>query len=103
MTTTPPNSTRRAKPLVVRSIALPEIKALRELRHALARGGLPPFDKRTPEDWARIAAFRTIFELLRLLDEYKRRTERGERCRLVEQERDRGPGRLVVEITLEVE
>jgi len=87
----------------VRRLAIPEINALRELRRALARGGIPPLDKRTPEDSARIGAFQTIGALLRLLDEYKRRVEDGQRCRLVEVERSPQPGRILIEIAIEAQ
>lgn len=85
-----------------RVIAIPELKALRELRSALAFGGLPPLARRTPEDSARIAAFRAIEELLHVLNQYRRRIESGERCRLVEREHGREPGRLLVELVIEV-
>jgi len=80
---------------------LPEHKALRELRIALSRGDLPRPARRTAADWARIAAFNTIAELLRLLDEFKRRIEGGERCRLVEIKRPQEPGQLRIEIMIE--
>ncbi|MFT3769637.1 MAG: hypothetical protein QM820_29730 [Minicystis sp.] len=81
---------------------MPELTTLRELRRAFARGGLPPMDKRTAEDCARIASFRTLEELCRVLDEFRRRVESGERCRLVEREHAIEPGRLRVEIVIEV-
>ena len=83
------------------NLALPEHKALCDLRAALANGGLPRVDRRTAYDWARIAAFHTIAELLRILDQFKRRIEEGERFRLVHRERPREPGRLHVEIVIE--
>jgi len=86
-----------------RHLAIPEIRELREARRALARGGIPPLDKRTPEDGARIAAFQTITALLRLLDEYKRRVEDGQHCRLVEVDRGLQPGRLLIEIAIEAQ
>jgi len=90
------------KPPISRRLAIPELKTLRELRRTLAYGGIPAADKRTPEDDARIAAFRAIEELLRLLDEYRRRVERGEHCRLVEREHPLEPGRLLLELAIEV-
>jgi hypothetical protein len=87
----------------VRVLALPELRALREVRKALAYGGLPPAHLRTPEDCARISSFRVIEELLRVLDVYRRRVESGEKCRLVETEHRREPGRLLVELVIEVE
>ncbi len=86
-----------------RTLAIPEMKTLRELRRALARGGLPPIAKRGPEDFARIAAFRAVTALLGLLDDDRRRVERGERCRLVEHEHPILPGRLIVELVIEEE
>jgi hypothetical protein len=85
------------------SLALPELAALRELRRALAHGGLPRMDVRTPADHARIASFRTVEELLWLLDRFRGRIASGERCRLVEREHRRDPDRLVVEISIEVQ
>jgi hypothetical protein len=82
-------------------VALPEVVALRELRRALARGGLPQMGQRTPEDHARIASFRAVEELLALLDHYRGRVTNGESCRLVEREHPREPGRLLIEIVIE--
>jgi hypothetical protein len=87
----------------IRVLALPELKSLREVRKALAYGGLPPTHLRTPEDCARIGAFRVMEELLRVLDVYRRRVESGETCRLVEKEHRREPGRFLVELVIEVE
>jgi hypothetical protein len=83
-----------------RTFLIPERYALRELRRALAPGGLPPRDRRTPEDHARIASFRAIADLLTLLDEYRRRIERGARCEMVEREHVREEGRFLVEIAI---
>jgi hypothetical protein len=80
---------------------LPEHKALRELRLALSRGDLPRPARRTSADWARVATFSTIAELLRFLDEFKRRVEGGEPCRLVEIKQPQQPGRLRIEIVIE--
>jgi hypothetical protein len=96
----PPSSGRR-EPGPVRFFTIPELRLLQELREALARGGMPPPDKRTPEDSARIGAFRTVAELLHLFGRLKRRIEGGERCRLVEREHAREPGRLVIELVIE--
>jgi hypothetical protein len=79
----------------------PEFTALREVRSALGRGGLPSPDQSTPQEQARLASFRTLEELLRILDEYRRRIESGERCRLVEREHERVPGQLLVELVIE--
>jgi len=82
-------------------LAIPEIKAMRELRHALAAGGMPALDKRTPADSARIAGFRLLVELLRLYERFRRRVEAGERCRIVERERPREADRLILELEIE--
>lgn len=87
----------------VRHVAIPEIDTLRELRRALARGGLSAVDMRTPEDCARIASLYVILDLLRLLDEFKRRVEGGERCRLVVVERNAEAGRLAIRIAIEAQ
>jgi hypothetical protein len=96
----PPSSGRR-EPESVRVFAIPELRLLQELRAALARGGMSPRDRRTPEDCARLALFRVEEEVLRLLGQFKRRIEGGERCRLVEKEHAQEPGRLVVELVIE--
>lgn len=82
-------------------LAFRELATLRELRRLLGRGRLPAPDHRTPEDCARIASFRTVEELLGLLDEFERRVGRGERCRLVEREHRPERGRLVIEFSIE--
>lgn len=83
-------------------LAIPELKALQELRRALAHGGLPALDKRTFEDHARIGSFRVQVELIHFLDDYRRRIEGGERCRIVEREHRSEPGRLLIELHIEV-
>jgi hypothetical protein len=83
-------------------LVIPELRTLRELRRSLARGGLPAASQRTPEDWARLAAHRSIAELCRIIDEYRRRVESGERVRLVEHELPTEPGRMRVELVIEV-
>lgn len=85
-----------------RQFAIPEGKTLRELRHVLARGGIPSLDKRTPEADARIVAFRTVQELLRFFEQCRRRVEAGESCHLVEREHPYEPGRLLIEFAIEV-
>jgi hypothetical protein len=87
----------------IRVVALPELRSLRELRKALAYGGLPPAHVRSPEDCARIGSFRVMEELLRVLDAYRRRVESGEACRLVEREHRREPGRFLVELVIEAQ
>lgn len=84
-------------------VAIPEIKALRDLRASLARGGLPAPSRRTPEDHARIAGFRLLGELLRLFEQYRQRVENGERCRIVEREHACAPGQLLIELAIEAE
>jgi hypothetical protein len=86
----------------MRPIALPEIVRLREVRRAVAVGGITPVALRTPEDNARITTFRALAELLQLLDQYRRRVERGEKVRLVEREHVHEEGRMLVEFTIEV-
>jgi hypothetical protein len=83
-------------------LVIPELRTLRELRRSLAHGGLPAIDKRTPEDWARLAAHRSIAELCRILGEYRRRVESGEHVRLVERELPPEPGRMRIELLIEV-
>lgn len=85
----------------VRTVALPEIKTLRELRHIFARGGARTPDCRTPEDWARLASFEVVSGLVSMLEAYRRRVERGERCRLITQKHERPPTRFTVEIVIE--
>lgn len=76
-------------------------RALRELRSAFGRGGLPPRDRRTPEDEARIVAFFVLAELTHILDQFRRAIEQGERRRLVVREHGRQLGKVVIEITIE--
>ena len=84
-----------------RILALPELDALRELRRALARGGLPSRGRRSAADEARLVAFRAVDELVCFLDAYERRVALGEPCRLIEREHAREPGRLTLEIEIE--
>ena len=76
-------------------------RMLRELRVAFGRGGLPPRDRRTPEDEARIAAFFVLKELTHILDQYRRAVEEGKPCRLAVNEHGRQLGKVVIEITIE--
>ena len=80
---------------------LPELKALRELRFTLARGGLAQSVSRTAEGWARFTAFTTIAALLRFLNEFQRRIENSECCRIVEVEHPPQVGRLHIEFIIE--
>jgi hypothetical protein len=86
----------------VRYFSIPEMRALQALRAALAVGGMPALEKRTPEDEARIGLFRLTEEALYLMAQFKRRIEAGERCRLVEREHAREPGRLLFELAIEL-
>jgi hypothetical protein len=87
-----------------RGLALPAwFTTLRELRRELARGALPSSDKRTAEESLQLSAFRVLQEWLRLVDDFRRRVESSERCRLVEREHRPEPGRLVIEIGIEVQ
>lgn len=72
---------------------------MRDLRRALARGG--PTDTRAPEGCARVIAFHFMVDLIRILDEFKRRVEAGESCRLVHVKRSHESGRLQIEIAIE--
>jgi len=85
----------------MRRIAIPEIETLRKLRDVLARGRLRAETERTPEDHARIATFELIAALMRVLDEFKRRVEGGERCRLVRVKCSHERGRLSIELAIE--
>lgn len=85
-----------------RPFVIPEGKTLRELRHTLARGGLRPASQRMPEQDARIVEFRTVQELLRFLEQYRRRIEAGEKCRIMERDHPWEPGRLLIEFAIEV-
>ncbi len=100
MSTPPPDAEAPRAPADL--LATPEFEELRKLRRAFGRGGLPMGDKRTPEDHARIVAFRVLAELLRLLGDYRRRIGNGERVRLVERENPSKEGRLVLDIRIEV-
>jgi hypothetical protein len=85
----------------VTPLVIPEHRTMKALRDTLRVGGLPPLDTRTPEDAARIASYRVVEELLRLLRFFKHRIEEGESCRLVERVHDTEPGRLHLEIAIE--
>src|SRR5690348_9426878 len=62
-------------------LASPEFAELRALRRRLGRGGLP--STRTPEDDARIATHAFLSELLRGLEDFRGKVQRGEQVRLV--------------------
>jgi hypothetical protein len=82
-----------------RLLAAREFATLRDLRQVFARGGLR--SERTPHHDVRLASFRVVVELLRLLEEFRRRIEEGERCRIVEREHARRPGQFVLEFMIE--
>ena len=92
----PGSGTRAQNPLAAESF-----RALRELRTEFGRGGLPPLDRRTPEDDARIVAFFVLNETTHIFDQFRRAVEQGKRCRLVVNEHGRQLGKVVIEITIE--
>jgi len=92
---------KRAAAVACNVLGAPEFDTLRRLRRIFARGGLPAAAERSPEDDARIAAFTTIAELLRILDDFRARVARGEAVRLVAAEQPSERGRMRVEITIE--
>ena len=96
-----PTARPPAKPLPVNPLAAPEFMTLRQVRAELAKGGM--LAQRTPEDHARIAAFRTIEEFLRFVEEYRRRIPSGERCKLVERPHKSETGRVMLEFEIEAE
>ena len=85
----------------MRHLAIPELRALQDIRYVLARGGKPPVDERTPEDCARISAFVVLALLPRILLRFKQKIEAGERCRLVDREHVGEPDRVVIELVIE--
>src|SRR5262245_43323545 len=60
----PPAVGRAAAELPRSPIAAQEFGTLRELRRLFSYGGLPPYESRSPEDYARIAAFFALQELM---------------------------------------
>jgi hypothetical protein len=80
-------------------LASPEFADLRALRRKLGRGGLP--SQRTPEDDARITAHAVLSELLRGLEDFRSRVQRGERVRLVMREEPSPPGVIRAEFVIE--
>ncbi|MFT3764391.1 MAG: hypothetical protein QM820_02555 [Minicystis sp.] len=98
-------SRRPAPPVAIepresRLLAAPPFHALRDLLRAFSRGGMPSRASRTPEEDARLVVFQTLNELVHLLDQFRRRAERGEPVRLLVKERGRQMGRAVVEIAI---
>jgi hypothetical protein len=84
----------------VNPLTAPEFTSLRAIHWSLAEGGLPPDAERTPADDARIAAFFTIQELLRILDEFRRACMRGDLCHLVMNDTGRRRDLVVIDIRL---
>lgn len=76
---------------------------LRLLRRLVGVGGLPPRDKRTAGDEARIAAFRAVQDLVQILEDFGRLIMNGERVRLNVREHGRETRRVVIEIVIEDE
>lgn len=76
---------------------------LRLLVRLVGVGGLPPRDRRTPADEARIAVFYALQELIHLLEIFGRLTTNGERVRLNVREHGREPHRVVIELWIEDE
>jgi hypothetical protein len=92
-----PPSSRRAGLLFA-----PAFKALRDLRQELGKGRIPPVATRAPDESARLAAFHVLNELGHLLDQFRLRIQGGEQCHLVVKEHVHEPGRVVIEIAIEV-
>jgi hypothetical protein len=89
------------KPAVTANpLEAPEFSALRTLRRAFSRGGLPPLLERTPDDEARIAAFFALQQLLLILDEFRRACARGESVHLEIDESGMSPTRLLMTIAI---
>jgi hypothetical protein len=74
---------------------------LRTMRRELVEGGFPPTSKRAPDDWLRFAAFAAINDLLRILNEYRRRTLRGDKCFIFERKHQQKLGHLTLELSVE--
>ncbi|APR77542.1 Hypothetical protein A7982_02889 [Minicystis rosea] len=83
-----------------RLLGAPAFHALRDVLRAFARGGMPSRASRTPDEDARLAVFQTLNELVLVLDQFRRRAERGEAVRLLVTERAREMGRAMVEIAI---
>lgn len=83
-----------------RPLASAPFQALRELLRTFARGGMPSRASRLPEEDARLVTYQTLNELVLLLEQFRRRVERGEPVRIVVIERGRQLGRAVVEISI---
>jgi len=92
---------KRAADVARNVLGAPEFETLRALRRIFARGGLPAAAERSPEDDVRIAAYTTLAELLRLLEDFRARVARGEAVRLVAAEQPSERGRMRVEIAIE--
>ena len=83
-----------------RLLVAPVFHALRDLLRAFSRGGMPSRASRTPDEDARLVVFQTLNELVHVLDQFRRRAERGEAVRLLVTERAREMGRAIVEIAI---
>lgn len=84
-------------------MAIPEFEMLRKLRDLLARSGLRPFNPRTPEDHARVAIFETTTALMRFLEVFKHKVEAGEQCGMRCVRHSPKPGRLLIEIVIDMQ
>jgi hypothetical protein len=72
----------------------------REVLRMFSRGGMPARATRTPDEDAQLVVFRTLHDLVSVLEEFRRRVERGEAVRLFVAERRQELGRAVVEIEI---
>ncbi len=80
---------------------IPGYRALSGLRDALAQVRVPAPVLRSAADWAHVAVFTTVTELLRFQNEFKRRVASGERCRLVEVKHRFDEARFCIEFVIE--
>lgn len=85
-----------ADPLTPRAFA-----TLREVRRELSRGGLPPEHERTAEDHVRIALFEVVSNVLRVVENYRARVQRGEAVRLRTRQIDNTEARARFDVTIE--
>lgn len=82
-------------------LALPAFATLRALRRELSRGGMPAENERTAEDQARIALFVVVSDVLRVLEDFRARVQRGEAVRLRTRPIDNTEGRARFDVTIE--
>lgn len=78
----------------------PLFSTLRRIHRALSRGGMRPLSRRTPEDEVRIAAFRALQQLLRILDAFRKACVRGRPVHLVVNETGMSPRRVLMTIAI---